>query len=181
MPRVEPVVKEAISQLPKNELVKLVLKAAQKSKEFRDLLFANYTNKEFAAQELFESAKADLDNLFRNSYRGISEELQVVALLSACHKRINQFEKVCKDKEQVLQLILYVLEIPFSLNTNMFCTCFTAFNYQVYRLVKKSITLLNTIHEDYRIEHAARINEYLVVLHRTSNHLDYVYSMPQTI
>lgn len=181
MAHVEPSVKEAVSKLSKGELEKLVLKAAKKNKEFHDFLFVNYTSGEEAGQQLFEAAKADLDGLFRKSYRGFSEELRIANMLKACYARINQFEKTCKAKEKVLQLVLYVLEIPFSLNTNMFCTCFIAFNHQVYRLVKKSITLLNIIHEDYLIEHAARINEYLVVLHRTSNHLDYVYSMPQSI
>ncbi|MDZ4709266.1 MAG: hypothetical protein SH818_12780 [Saprospiraceae bacterium] len=181
MAKVDQAVKEAILSLSKNELEKLVLKAAQKSKEFHDFLFANYTNQEFAREELFEAAKADLDHLFTKSYRSYSEELQMAKMLSACHKRINQFEKVCKDKKQVLQLVMYVLEIPFSLNTNMFCTCFTAYNHKVFLLVRKSISLLKKIHEDFWIEYVPKINEYLIVLHRTSRHLDYIYFLPKSI
>ncbi len=181
MPRVEPVVKEVVSQLSKSELAKLVLKAAQKNKEFHDFLLVNYTNKEDGGQRLFEEAKADLDKLLTKSYRGFSEELRIANMLSTCHKRINHFEKVCKDKEQVLQLLMYLLEIPFSLNTNMFCTCFTAYNHKVFLLIRKSISLLNKVHEDFRIEYTPKINQYLEVLHRTSRHLDYVYSMPKSI
>ena len=181
MPRINLVVKEAISQLPKSELVKLVLKGAQKNKEFHDFLLVNYTNREDGSKALFEEAKADLDNLFRKSYRGYSDELQIANMLSACHKRINEFEKLCKDKVQVLQLLMAVLEIPFSLNTNMFGTCFTTYNHKVFLLVRKSISLLNKVHEDFSIEYAPKINEYLNILHRTSNHLDYVYNMPQSI
>jgi hypothetical protein len=181
MPRVEPAVREAISQLPKNELEKLVLKAAQKNKEFHDFLFVNYTNKEAAAQELFEEAKSDLESLFRKSYMGFSEELQIAHMLSACLTRINQFEKTCKNKEKVLQLVMHVLEIPFSLSTNSFVTCFTAYNHNVYRLVKKSISLARNIHEDLQMEYTPRINEYIVVLHRTSSHLDYIANLPKSI
>lgn len=115
MSRVDPAVKEAISQLSKKELEKLVLKAAQKNKEFYDFLLVNYIDKEDGCQALFEDAKGDLESLFRKSYRGFSEELRIANMLSACNKRISSFEKVCKDKHYVLQLAMYVLEIPFSL------------------------------------------------------------------
>lgn len=181
MAEVEQAVKEAIANLSKVELEKLVLKAAQQSKGFHDFLFSSYADQEVAKQALFDSAKEDLTFLFTKSYRGRTEELRVAALLSDCHKRITQFEKVCKDKEQVLQLVMYVLTIPFSLNSNMFCTCFTTYNRAVFLLVRKSISLLTKVHEDFRIEYASKINEYLKVLHRTSNQLDYVYAMPHFI
>ena len=81
-----------------------------------------------------------------------------------------------------MNLILDVLEIPFSISTNSFGTCFTKYDYQVYLLVKKAITLLKTkVHEDFYIEYAPKLNEYLTILHRTSSHLDYIYSMPKQI
>jgi len=181
MARVESIVKEAVSQLSKSELEKLVLKAAQKSKEFHDFLFVNYTDKEAAAQELFEEAKSDLEGLFRKAYKGFSEELQIAHMLSACLTRINQFEKASKNKEKVLRLVMHVLEIPFSLSTNSFCTCFTAYNHNVYRLVKKSISLVKNIHEDLQMEYTPTINEYLEILHRTSSHLDYIVNLPKSI
>ncbi|MDP3443584.1 MAG: hypothetical protein Q8T08_12065 [Ignavibacteria bacterium] len=122
-----------------------------------------------------------MEVLFRKNYKGFSDELRLANMLAACHKRINEFGKVCKSKELELDLILYVLEVPFSLTTNMFCTCFTQYNYRVVLLVKKAMSLLNKLHEDYRLEYEPILNDYLTILHRTSNHLDYVYNLPKTV
>lgn len=182
MAKVEEIIKETITKLPRKDLEKLVLKAAQKDRSFHDYMLVNYANKEFGEQDLFDKAKADLEFLFRKSYRGFSEELQLANMLAACHKRINDFGKVCKQKEKELTLIMLVLRIPFSLSTNMFCTCFTAYNHKVYLLLKKTVTLYESkIHQDYRIEFYDMLNEYLVVFHRTSSHLDYVHTLKKSV
>lgn len=182
MPKVSNLFKKEISSLTKADLEKLVIKAATINKQFYDYLTINYTNKENGENDLFEEAKRDLEFLFRKSYKGFSEELQLANMLAACNKRMNEFGKVCKDKSLEIELILFVLEIPFSISPNHFSTCFTRYDYQVYLLVKKSITLLtNKLHEDYRVEYTPKINEYLAFLHKTSNHLDYIYLLPETI
>ena len=120
--------------------------------------------------------------LYRKSYKGYSKELQLANMFAACNKRINEFGKVCRNKALEMELILDVLEIPFSNSSNSFTTCFTKYNYQVYLLLKKAITILKTkLHEDYHIQYAPRLNEYLTVLHRTSSHLDYIYLLPKSI
>lgn len=177
--KIEPVVKETISQLPRSELEKLVMFAAQKHKEFHDFVLVNYADKQDGEKELFEKAKADLEILFRKSYKGFSYELQLANMLAACHKRINKFGEVCKNKELEMELILEVLKIPFSLNEKMFSTCFTQYNYRVVLLIKKALGLLkNKLHEDYRVEFEPVLNSYLDILHRTSDYLDYVYNLP---
>ncbi len=182
MPKVSNLFKKEISSLSKADLEKLVIKAATINKQFYDYLTINYTNKENGENDLFEEAKRDLEFLFRKSYKGFSEELQLANMLAACNKRINEFGKVCKDKSFELELILFVLEIPFSVSPNHFTTCFTRYNYQVYLLVKKAITLLTVkLHEDYRIEYAAKLNVYLAILYSTSSHLDYIYVLPKTV
>lgn len=182
MAKINPLIKDNIETLEKKELQKLVLKAAAVSKQFHDYLLINYIDKEYGEQDLFEAAKSDLNLLYRKNYKGFSEELQVANMLAACNKRINEFSKVCKNKALEMELILDVLEIPFSMPANTFTTCFTKFNYQVYLLVKRAITLLKTkLHEDYHIEYAPRLNKYLTILHHTSSHLDYIYALPNSI
>lgn len=182
MPKIDSNIKEEIALLPKNELVKLVIKAASKNKEFHDYLLVNYIDKSHGEKELFEQAKRDIEILFHKSYRGFSQELQLANMLAACNKRINEFAKVSKDKTLEMELILQVLEIPFSFCSKCFGTCFTRYDQQVYLLVKKAMTLLKKkLHEDYHIQYAPKINEYISSLHHTSDHLDYIYNLPEKI
>jgi hypothetical protein len=174
--------KQAIKKLGKDELEKLVIKAATKDNSFYNYLLVNYVDKEFGEQDLYEKAKEDIDVLFRKSYKGFSKELQLANMLAACHKRINEFSKICKNKELELKLFMHVLEIPFSLSSDLFGTCFTNYNYRVSLLLKKAISLLqNKLHQDYAIEYSKTINAYLETLHRASNYLDCVSNLPLSI
>jgi len=182
MPKITPEIKLQIQSLSKHELEKLVLIAAGKDKNFHDYLLINYIDKEYGEKDLFEKVKADLDILFCKSYKGFSEELQLANMISACVKRINLFSKVCKKKNLEVDLLMYVLEIPFSLTTNMFGTCFTKYDYKVGLLVKRVITLIEKkLHPDYKIEYQEKVNQYLTILHRTSKHIDFIYNMPKYI
>lgn len=173
---------EAISSLSKKDLKLLVMKAASMSKQFNNYLLVNYIDKEYGERDLFEIAKADLDVLFGKSYKGTSKELRLANMLAACSKRITEFSKTCKDHSLQMDLIMGVLRIPFSLSPNYYGTCFTKFNYQVYLLVKKAITLLKTkLHEDYHLQYTHEINRYLTFLHDHSSHLDYVYAMAKKV
>ncbi len=182
MAKVAPIITSQIVQLSKKELEKLVLKAAAKDKTFHDYLLVNYFEKEHGEQDLFEQAKDELEFLFRKKYKGFAEELQMANMLGACAKRITGFSKTCKNKNLEADLIIHVLKIPFSLPSNMFSTCFTAYNYKVVLLLKRLINLVQTkMHEDYQIQYRKNINEYLTTLHSTSDYLDYVNSLPQNI
>lgn len=176
------IISSGIGNLSKKELEKLVLKAASRDKSFHDYLLVNYFDKEFGEQDLFEQAKNDIDILITKRYKGFAEELQVAKMLSACLKRIVEFSKICKNKSLEADLILYVLYIPFSMSTNVFCTCFTAFNYKVVVLLKRLINIVqNKLHEDFMVEYRTVINQYLVILHRTCSYLDYVRVLPEKI
>jgi hypothetical protein len=182
MSKINAEIKEAIKKIDKETLEKLVLKAAAKDSIFCNFLIVNYVDKEFGEEDLYEKAKQELEILCRKSYRGFSQELQLANKLAACHKRINEFSKICKNKELELKLIMHVLQIPFSLSSNLFCTCFTNYNYRVSLLLKKAISLLqNKLHQDYAIEYSKTINGYLEVLHRTSDYLDCVGNLPKGI
>lgn len=182
MPKINLHFKDKIALLSKADLVKLIIKAASMNQQFHDYMIVNYVDTGNGEKELYESAKRDLELLFKKSYKGFSEELKLASMLSFCNKRINEFAKICTDKSLEMELIMHVLEIPFSLSTNHFTTCFTRYNQQVYFLVKKALTMLKSkLHEDYHIQFAPKLNEYLTILHRTSSHLDYIYTLPESI
>lgn len=179
MEKMDASIKQAITRLSKKELEKLVLRAAQRHKEFHDYVWVTHADQEFGEAELFEKAKADLEILFRKRYKGFSEELQLANMLAACLKRINEFGRACRNSELELRLILFVLDIPFSLNTSLFCTCFTAYNQKVYLLLRKAVTVLQKkLHVDYRADYEPKLNEYLNIMHRTSGHLNYISNLP---
>lgn len=182
MTKIDSYIQEEISLLPKNELVKLVIKAASVNKQFHDYLLVNYINKKSGEKELFEQTKNDIEILFQKSYKGFSEELRLANMLAACNRRINEFSKIAKDKSLEMDLIMHVLKVPFSLPSQYFSTCFTRYNQQVYFLIKKAVTLINKkLHEDYHIQYAAPLNEYLEILHNFSDHLDYIYLLPKSV
>lgn len=174
--------KEAIASISRKELEKLVCKAAAKDKDFYNFIFVNIVDKEFGEKDLFDKAIKDIDYLMIKNYSAYAEELRLAKKLAACSKRIDEFGKVCKDKSLVLDLIMKVLELPFSLSANMFTTCFTNYNYRVYLLLKKAISILESkLHEDYLIQYAPKLNEYLEIFHRTSSHLDYVFVLQKKL
>ena len=182
MPKITTQFKEAIAEIPKKELEKLLLKIAAKDKQFHNFVVVNFVNKESGEKDLFDQAVSDIEKLMFKGYKGISDELKMANMLAACNKRIDEFGKFCKDNTLLLDLVMIVLKKPFSLPTRMFETCFTNYNYRVFLLLKKAITILETkLHEDYRIQYVPTLNAYLEVFHRTSSHLDYVYVMQHKI
>jgi len=96
--------------------------------------------------------------------------------------KINEFTKISKNKKLEADLLLYTHKVPFLLTTNMFSTCFTQYDTKVAMIVKRLLNLVTKkLHEDFRIEYEETINNYLQILHRTSNHIDTVYYLPKAI
>lgn len=182
MAKVDAQIKEAIKKLSKKDLEDLVVKAASMNKQFCDHLLVKYVDKEGGEQTLFMEAQAHLRSICGKEYKGRIEELCLAEMLALCNKRIVEFSKVCSDKSLELDLVMEVLVIPFSHPDVWFTTCFTKFNYQVCLLVKKAVALLqNKLHEDFRIQYAPKLNEYLGKLHRTCNYLDYIKALPEKV
>jgi hypothetical protein len=182
MPRLSKEIKEQIKTLDNSVLQEIVLKLASKEKLVYDFVMTNYLDKESGEKELFETTKADLELIFRKRYKGYAEEMKLANMLGACIKRINEFTKISKNKVLEAELLLHILNIPFSLTTNMFGTCFTQYDTKVAMIVKRLINIVTTkLHEDYKIEYEIAINEYLKILHRTSSHIDTVYKLPKAI
>lgn len=182
MPRLNAEIKDQIKKLDYRELQEIVIKLASKEKMVFDFLIANYLDKETGEKELFDKTKDDLDIIFGKRYKGFSEQLQLANMLGACIKRINEFTKISKNKVLETDLLLYILEIPFSLSTNMFGTCFSQYDTKVAIILKRLINIVTKkLHVDYKIEYETVINDYLQILHRTSSHNDTVYNLPEAI
>ena len=174
-------IKEPINALSKKELVEIVLKLAA-NKDNYNYILVNYLDKQGGEVELLEDAKNDIDDLKYKRYKGFAEQQKLANLLSACTKRINDFTKVSKNKKLEADLILYVLQIPFSLKDHMFGTCFTAFDYKVGVLVKRLVTIITKkLEPDFILDYRNIINEYLEILHRRSNHINTIYYLPKMI
>jgi YesN/AraC family two-component response regulator len=182
MPRLTKETRDSIKNLKVNELQEIVLKLAASDKTAYDYVFTNYLNKETGEKELMEETKSDLEVLFLKRYKGYADELKTANMLAACIKRINTFTKISKNKQYEAELLLYILEIPFSLSPNMFGTCFTQYDTKVALILKRLINLVTKkMHEDYTIEYQGTINRYLQILHQRSNHIDTIYELPKSI
>lgn len=182
MPRLNSEITDQIKALSFDELQEIVLKFSAKEQSFFDFLFVNYIDKESGEKDLYEKTIRDLEVIFRKSYKGFSQQLQLANMLSACIKRINEFTGISKNKVLEANLLIHILEVPFSLTTKMFGTCFTQYDSKVAMILKRLITLVTKkMHPDYKIEFEEKINNYLQILHQTSNHIDTVYHMPKSI
>lgn len=182
MPRLNKETRERIRELNNKDLQDIVISLASKEKSAYDFILINYLDRESGEQDLFKATKADLDIIFRKSYKGYSEQLYIENMLSACIKRINEFTKISKNKVLEAELLMYILEIPFSLSKEMFGTCYVQYDKKVAMIVKRLITIVTKkLHEDYKIEYEDKINEYLQILHEKSDHIDTVYDMPKAI
>lgn len=170
-----------IASLPKEDLAKLVLKAASKDKVFLDYILLTHFKGEYNDEEVFESYELKINALLSKRFKGYVEELKAANYIADCNKLIADFEKSSKNKEYLANLILLVLDNAFEFFEGSCGTCFTAFDHKVYLLLKKIIKVVMTqMHEDMQIEYKGKINGYLKQIWK-SDHLDYVHNLPKEI
>ena len=182
MSRIEKEAKDQIKQLPKADLVEIVIKMAQQNESVYDFVLANYLDKSNGESDLFEEAKADLNRFFFKSFKGFSQQLQSANMISACVRRINEFSKICKNKSLEADLLMFVLDEVFSYSPKNFGTCFTAFDYKTGLLLKRIITIIQTkVHPDFKLNYQSKVNQYLDMMHCTSDHLNTIYSLPKSV
>jgi len=182
MPKIDADFKEKLESISKKDLEKVIIKFASRNDEFYNYLLINYTDPESGEEDLFENAKADLSDLFNKSFRGYAVQLRLANMIKACSKRIGEFTKVCKKKKLEADLLMLVLKEIFTNYEKYLGTCFTPFDSQVGRLVKRMVTLLNSkLHPDYVIVYKENINSYLLVLHRVSNHINFIFDLPESV
>jgi hypothetical protein len=182
MPRISSEFREQVKSLSKDDLEKIILKVAAKEKSVYDYLVLNYFNTEDGEQDLVEEVKSDLDDLFMKNYKGYAPELKLANMVAACTKRINEFSKISSNKKHEADLLVYILDVPFSKNSKLFGTCFTAYDQKVTVMLKRLITIVTTkLDPDYLIDYQDKINKYLEIIHHESDFLEYVRSLPRAI
>jgi hypothetical protein len=174
-------IREQLNTFSKKELIEIIVKLTSKKANY-DFLLLNYLDKEGGEKDIYDQVINDLDGIFSKRYKGFSEQLQLANMIRACVKRINEFTGVSKNKKLEADLILYVLEVPFSCPAKLFGTCFTQYDNQVGMLVRRLITIVTQkLHPDYLIEYRDKLNGFLAILHRTSDFNDIINKLPKTI
>jgi len=180
MPRLNSDFKQQIKELSKTELEEIVIKMAAKEKSVYDFVVVKYLEKTSGEQELFEQTKNSLNALFIKGYKGRSDEVRLAHMISACVKKVAEFSEVSSNKNLDAQLLMYVLKNSFY--SENLGTCFTAYENKLASLIRKIITIITKkLHPDYLVEYQEDINNYLTILHKKSNSLDYIYELPKTI
>jgi hypothetical protein len=173
--------KQQIGDLPQHELAKLVFKIVNKDKVFLDYIKLTYFKDEINETDIFKSYKNKITIIVSKHYKGYVDEEKAANYIAECNKQLMNFEKITKNKEYLLELILTILDNAYNDFGAKFGTCFTAFEYRFHLLLKKAIKIVTTqMHEDMLIEYQEHINTYLKLI-KKSNYLDYIYNLPDEI
>ena len=181
MPRNKAILKEQLAQLSKKELTEMVLKLSAKRYNY-EFLLVNFLDTDGGEQTLFEEAKEDIDRLCQKEYKGRTTQHQLAKKLNACTKRITEFTIETKSKKLEADLVLYVLELQFTNPPRFFGAKFSGYDYKVGLLLKKLIGLVTKkLHPDYMVDYQDKINEFLHKLHKTSNRINTIYQLPESI
>lgn len=181
MPLNKVILKEQLAQLSKKELVEMVLKLAGKRYNY-EFLLVNFLDTDGGEQTLFEEAIEGIDTLTQKEFKGRTIQHQAVKRLNACNKRIAEFTVETKSKKLEADLVLYVLGLQFQQPINAFGARVSGYDYKVGLLLKRLITLVTKkMHPDYVVDYQDKINEFLTKLHKTSNRVNTIYDLPQSI
>ncbi len=173
--------KEQLAVLSKKELIEIVHKLAGKRFNY-EFLLVNFLDKDGGEQTLFEEAKEDIDKLNEKEFKGRTQQHQLVKRLNACVKRIAEFTVETKSKKLEADLVLYVLELQFSLPNSIFGARFSGYDYKVGLLLKRLINIVkNKLHSDYFIDYQDAINDFLTKIHSTSNRINTIYDLPDRV
>jgi hypothetical protein len=174
--------KKAIEEIPVPDLQKLVMKAATKNRELYDMINIQFVSGKQAEKELFEVAKdRALDELYYIDDRGVLQKNLAKAIGKAI-KHINHYVKVTSNQVGEAELLHSLLDEIFKDYSNELGTCWTVYDSKLAVTTNRFYNLVTKkLHEDYLIEYKEPLNDFLKTLHSKSNHLDFVYDMPNTI
>lgn len=175
------VLKDQLANYSKNELTEMLIKLAGKRYNYEYLL-VNFLDKEYGEQTLYDEAIEDVEMLCIKEYKGSTELKQLVKKLNACVKRINEFTIETKSKKLEADLVQYLLEIQFRDYSHAFGARVSGYDYKVGLLLKRLINLVSKkLHPDYFIDYQDKINEFLTILHRTSNRINTINELPKSL
>ncbi len=173
--------KSQLQQFTKTELMEMVLKLSAKRFNYEYLL-VNVLEPQSGEEMLFDEALEDLELIYLKEFKGRTIQHQRVKMLGACVKRINEFTVETKNKKLEADLILSILERQFEQSTRIFGAKFSGYDYKVGLLVKRLITLVTKkLHPDYLVDYEEKINDMLDRLHKTSNRINTIQNLPNTI
>jgi hypothetical protein len=182
MPKLDKEYKTQISLLSHKEKDAIIFKYAAKDKLIYNYIYVNYVDREHGEQELFELCIEDVKKLFVKGYKGYSQQLRLVNMMIACIKRINEFQKICKNRNLEADLLILLLDEVFSYSSKHFGTYYRRFDSKVGTIVKRLINLINIkLHPDFKIEYEDKVNEYLNILHSKSDHIPVVEALPKAL
>jgi hypothetical protein len=182
MPKLSKEFKQAIQEIPVDELQKLVMQFASKNNEVYDIINLKYVNGADAEDELYEEIiEKIIDEILFPGERGIVHKNLAKAIAKSVGY-INHFVKVTKNEIREAKLLLILLENVFENYTDELGTCWTVFDSKLAITTNRLYNLVTKkLHEDYLVEYAEPLNRFLELLHSRSNHLDYVYNMPKSV
>lgn len=182
MPRLSKDFKKVISEIPADELQKLVLQAASKSQEIYDWINIRYVDGQEAKNQLFKEAKDNaLGEIYAYSDRGIIQKSLAKAIGNAV-KHINYYVKITNDVVGEAELLNSILKFVFESFADDLGTCWTVFDSKLAVTTNRLYNLVTKkLHQDYRVEYRDNLNHYLEILHSQSNYLDYIFSMPKSM
>jgi hypothetical protein len=182
MPKLSKEFKQAIQEIPVDELQKLVMQFASKNNEVYDIINLKYVNGADAEDELFEETIEKInDEILFPGERGIVQ-INLAKAITKSVGYINHFVKVTKNEIREAQLLLNLLNDVFENYTDELGTCWTVFDSKLAITTNRLYNLVTKkLHEDYLVEYAEPLNRFLELLHSRSNHLDYVYNMPKSV
>jgi len=182
MPRLSKQFKDAIRQIPTDDLQKLVIELAGKHKEIHDIINVRFVEKEDAGDELFETTKGDIEMemvLLRG--RGPVQK-SIASSMAWCVKQINHYAKVTKNKQGEADLLQVLIQKTFDLYVDELGTCWTVFDSKLAVTTKRFYTLVTkNLHEDLLMDYREALNRFLRLLHKNCNHLDFVFDMPEEV
>ena len=182
MPRLSKEFKQAIKEIPIEELQKMMIQFASKNREIYDFINLKYVDGYNAEEELFEETKEKIsDEILFPGERGIVQKNLAKAITKSVGY-INHFVKVSKNKNREADLLRGLLDGVFENYANELGTCWTAFDSKLAVTTNRLYNLVTKkLHEDYRIEYREDLNRFLNILHSGSNYLDYVNEMPKSL
>jgi len=172
---------ENVNQLSLKQLQSAVLTYAKKNDDFCNFIILNYFNDTEHLTQIFNETEEQVIHALNSGSRGNIYQ-QLAASIDKSIKHINHYRDLTKDKIGEARLLHFVLDYFFKHYSQFLGTCFTVFDSKLSRTVSRFIGLVNNkLHSDYKIEFEDDINNYLIILHQKSNHLDFVYLLPHKI
>lgn len=170
-----------IADLPQDELAKVVLKWATKDKVLLDYILFTYFREDKPEEEIYNEYLQKINDLALKRYKGFVEEQKAIHYITACNKEIANFEKIVKNNEYSINLILQVIDNSYDSLFARFGTSFEGYEYKISLLLKKIIKILTTkMHEDYMLEYREKVNIHLTRIQK-SYYLDCVADLPKEI